>query len=112
MIESGAYYIYAQVFFETYPEGPFLHNCVVLNVNGGSFALLQTGLHNRGDYDSVYTGGVIDLKAGDMIGLATVYDIVSCGCPTSTPFLELTKSIFANYVHIRFALSNGVIICR
>ena len=72
--ESGAYYVFAQVFFETYPEGPAFHNRVALTVNGGPFALLHTGLDNRGDYGSLYTGGVIDLKPGDTIGLMTVYD--------------------------------------
>ena len=72
--KKGVYYIYAQVFFESYPGGPDYHNRVALTVNGGPFALLQTGLDNRGDYGSVYTGGVINLKPGDMVGLKTVYD--------------------------------------
>ena len=72
--QPGAYYIYAQVFFEIYQDGPEYHNRVAITVNGEPFALMQTGLGNKADYGSVYTGGVIRLKKGDKIGLETVYE--------------------------------------
>ena len=72
--QRGAYYIYAQVFFEIYQDGPEYHNRVAITVNGEPFALMQTGLGNKADYGSVYTGGVIRLKKGDKIGLKTVYE--------------------------------------
>ena len=72
--QRGAYYIYAQVFFEIYQDGPEYHNRVAITVNGKPFALMQTGLGNKADYGSVYTGGVIRLKKGAKIGLKTVYE--------------------------------------
>ena len=72
--QCGAYYIYAQVFFEIYQDGPEYHNRVAITVNGEPFALMQKGLGNKADYGSVYTGGVIRLKKGDKIGLKTVYE--------------------------------------
>ena len=72
--QRGAYYIYAQVFFEIYQDGPEYHNRVAITVNGKPFALMQTGLGNKAENGSVYTGGVIRLKKGDKIGLKTVYE--------------------------------------
>ena len=71
--QLGAYYVYAQVFFADYPNVPEHHNRVAITVNGEPFALMQTGLGNKADYGSVYTGGIIRLKKGDKIGLKTVY---------------------------------------
>ncbi|XP_078352515.1 tumor necrosis factor ligand superfamily member 11-like [Oculina patagonica] len=73
--EPGWYFIYAQVFFETYPEAHEYHNRVVLAVNHVNFAQMQTGLGGgQSDYGTVYAGGVIPLQQGDYISLKTFYD--------------------------------------
>ena len=72
--KKGVYYIFAQVFFEHSPSSPSYHNRVALTVNGNAFGLMQTGVENKADYGSLYTGGVIQLNKGDLIGLKTVYE--------------------------------------
>ena len=74
MLESGFYFIYAQVFFENYRRAPEYHNRLVLTVNEAHFSQLQAGLGGRADYGSVYSGGVIQLQQDDYIGLVTAYD--------------------------------------
>ena len=62
---SGYYYIYAQVFFEPYPEGPRSRNRVALAVNGRTVSLMQKGLEKgRSDYGTLFTGAVKYLKRG------------------------------------------------
>ena len=72
--EYGLYYIYAQVFFESYNAGPTYHNRVALMVNGAPFSLMQTGLGGQADYGSRYTGGIVQLHKDDYISLETVCD--------------------------------------
>ena len=74
MQECGLYYIYAQVFFEIDNSGPTYHNRVALSINGASFSLMQTGLGDRADYGSKYTGGIVHLHKNDYISLVTVYE--------------------------------------
>lgn len=70
----GSYYIYAQAFFESYPQGDFLHNRVALTINGNEVSLMQTPLgEGRTDYGSHFTGVIKFLKKGDYISLKTVY---------------------------------------
>ncbi|XP_078357208.1 uncharacterized protein LOC144642085 [Oculina patagonica] len=72
--KSGYYYIYAQVFFETYPDGPTFHNRVALAINGVGVNLMQTGLgEGRADYGSISTSAIKYLEKGDYISLMTVY---------------------------------------
>ena len=72
--KSGYYYIYAQVFFEPYPEGPRSRNRVALVVNGRTVSLMQKGLgKGRSEYGTLFTGAVKYLKRGDFISLKTVY---------------------------------------
>ena len=72
--KKGYYHIYAQVFFETYPEADTLHNRVALSINGHAVSLMQSGLgEGRADYGSVSTGVVNYLKEGDYISLKTEY---------------------------------------
>ncbi|KAL9985497.1 hypothetical protein ACROYT_G007911 [Oculina patagonica] len=72
--KSGSYYIYAQVFFESYPDGPTYHNRVALAINGNAVSLMQTGLgEGRADYGSLFTGAIKNLEKGDYISLKTVY---------------------------------------
>ena len=70
----GSYYIYAQAFFESYPEGDFLHNRVALAINGNEVSLAQTSLgEGLIDYGTQFTGVIKFLKKGDYISLKTVY---------------------------------------
>ena len=71
---NGVYYIYAQAFFESYPNGPSLHNQVALSVNGIPVSVLQTGLGGSADYGSVNTGRLVPLHEGDYISLVTIDD--------------------------------------
>lgn len=71
--EDGSYYVYAEVFFESY-NTTALHNGVALMVNSAQLSLMQTGLEGRADYGSLYTGGVTQLQLGDYISLVTVSD--------------------------------------
>lgn len=73
---NGSYYIYAQVFFETYPDGPSVHNQVALSVNGEPISVLQPGLGPGwlNDYGSVSTGRLVTLLKGDNVSLVTVED--------------------------------------
>lgn len=72
--KSGNYYIYAQVFFESYPTAPYSHNRVGLAINGNVFSFLQTGLGGgASDYGSLSTGAIKYLKKGDYISLKSVY---------------------------------------
>lgn len=71
---DGAYYIYAQAFFESYPNGPSFHNRVALSVNGTPVSVLQTGLGGSADYGTVTTGRIVELHEGDSISLVTIDD--------------------------------------
>ncbi len=75
MVQKKSYYnIYAQVFFESYPDGPTFHNRVALAVNGNAVSLIQTALgEGRADYGSLSTSVVKYLNEGDYISLKTVY---------------------------------------
>lgn len=74
--EDGLYYIYAQVFFESFffTGGPQYHNRVALVINGATFNIMKTALGGKADYGSVYTGGVIHLHKGDYMSLMTLMD--------------------------------------
>ena len=74
---SGYYYIYAQAFFERYPEAGYWHNRVHLMVNGHREGLLQAPLQGKGtsglrvDYGNVFTAIITRLQKGDVIHLKT-----------------------------------------
>ena len=70
--KKGYYYIYAQVFFESYPDGPHYHNRAALAVNGYAVSLMQKGLGGMADYGSLSTGIVKYLEKDDYISLKTV----------------------------------------
>ena len=74
--EDGLYYIYAQVFFESYffTGGAEYHNRVALVVNGATFSIMETALGGKADYGSVHTGGAIHLRKGDYMSLVTRVD--------------------------------------
>ena len=78
--QSGIYYIYAQVFFDSIhytQEGTY--NSVALVVKSVTeFSLMQAGqktLNQQGrpDYGNSFTGGIIRLNTGDEIYLKAVY---------------------------------------
>ena len=72
---EGVYYVFAQVFFENYPDAPSIyHNRVELTVNGVRVALMQTPIGNHADYGTESSGAVVKLNVGDRIGLKTVYE--------------------------------------
>ena len=77
--EGGVYYIYAQVFFDSYshPQGS-TYNRVALVVSDTRFSLMQVGQKASGqagrpDYGNSFTSGIIRLSRGDGIYLKTVY---------------------------------------
>ena len=77
---GGIYYIYAQVFFDSYYHPHDLtYNRVALMVKSGTeFSLMQAGQKprdqpGRPDYGNYFTGGIIALNSGDEIYLETVY---------------------------------------
>ena len=71
---EGDYYVFAQVFFENYPDAPSIyHNRVELTINEKPIAVMQTPIGNQADYGSESSGVVVKLKVGDLIGLKTVY---------------------------------------
>ena len=77
--KDGVYYIYAQVFFDSYshPQG-LTYNRVALVVSDTRFSLMQVGQKASGqagrpDYGNSFTGGIIRLSRGDEIYLKTVY---------------------------------------
>ena len=73
--QEGVYYVFAQVFFENYPDAPLIyHNRVELTVNGVRVALMQTPIGNQADYGTESSGAVVKLNVGDRIGLKTVYE--------------------------------------
>ena len=73
--QEGVYYVFAQVFFENYPDAPSIyHNRVELTVNGVRVALMQTPIGNHADYGTESSGAVVKLNVGDRIGLKTVYE--------------------------------------
>ena len=73
--EEGVYYVFAQVFFENYPDASSIyHNRVELTVNGVRVALMQTPIGNHADYGTESSGAVVKLNVGDRICLKTVYE--------------------------------------
>ena len=71
---EGVYYVFAQVFFENYPDAPSIyHNRVELTINEKAIAVMQTPIGNQADYGSESSGAVLRLNKGDLIGLKTVY---------------------------------------
>ncbi|KAM7451461.1 Tumor necrosis factorigand superfamily member 13B [Porites harrisoni] len=72
--QEGYYYVYSQVFFENYQDAPsgIYRNAVELYVNDFRVGVMQTGIDNRADYGTEYTGQVVKLNVGDRIGLKTV----------------------------------------
>ena len=71
---EGVYHVFAQVFFENYPDAPSIyHNRVELTINEKPIAVMQTPIGNQADYGSESSGAVLRLKKGDLIGLKTVY---------------------------------------
>ena len=72
--QEGYYYVYSQVFFENYQDVPsgIYRNSVELYVNDVRVGVMQTGIDNRADYGTEYTGQVVKLNVGDRIGLKTV----------------------------------------
>lgn len=70
---SGTYYIYAQAFFEAYPQGGSSHNRVALAVNGETVSLFQNSLGKGSDYGNRFTGATKKLTEGDQISLIDVY---------------------------------------
>ena len=74
--QEGYYYVYSQVFFENYQDAPsgIYRNSVELYVNDVRVGVMQTGIDNRADYGTEYTGQVVKLNVGDRIGLKTVYE--------------------------------------
>ncbi|XP_068709177.1 tumor necrosis factor ligand superfamily member 11-like [Montipora foliosa] len=77
--QNGIYYIYAQVFFESYshPEGLSYNRVALVVKSGVRFSLMQVGQkrssQGRPDYGNSFTGGIIQLNEGDEIYLKTVY---------------------------------------
>ena len=72
---EGVYYVFAQVFFENYPDAPSIyHNRVELTINEKPIAVIQTPIGNQADYGSESSGAVLRLKKGDLIGLKTVFE--------------------------------------
>ena len=78
--EEGVYYVFAQVFFENYPDASSIyHNRVELIVVSFSYfessvAVMQTPIGNQADYGTESSGVVVKLNVGDRIGLKTVYE--------------------------------------
>ena len=73
--EEGVYYVFAQVFFENYPDAPSIyHNRVELTINEKPIAVMQTPIGNQADYGTESSGVVVKLNVGDRIGLKTVYE--------------------------------------
>ncbi|CAH3154681.1 unnamed protein product [Porites lobata] len=78
--EEGVYYVFAQVFFENYPDASSIyHNRVELIVVSLSYfessvAVMQTPIGNQADYGTESSGVVVKLNVGDRIGLKTVYE--------------------------------------
>ena len=68
--QEGYYYVYSQVFFENYQDAPseIYRNAVELYVNDFRVGVMQTGIDNRADYGTEYTGQVVKLNVGDRIG--------------------------------------------
>ena len=63
--QEGVYYVFAQVFFENYPDAPSIyHNRVELTVNGVRVALMQTPIGNQADYGTESSGAVVKLNTG------------------------------------------------
>ena len=80
VVQGGIYYIYAQVFFESYyhPQGLSYNRVALVVKSGTELSLMQAGQkpHNqqgRPDYGNSFTGGIIRLNTGDEIYLKTVY---------------------------------------
>ena len=78
--QGGIYYIYAQVFFDSYyhPQGLSYNRLALVVKSGTEFSLLQSGQkasgqQGRPDYGNSFTGGIIRLNQGDQIYLKTVY---------------------------------------
>ena len=78
--EEGVYYVFAQVFFENYPDASSIyHNrveLIVVNLSyfESSVAVMQTPIGNQADYGTESSGVVVKLNVGDRIGLKTVYE--------------------------------------
>ena len=73
--QEGVYYVFAQVFFENYPDAPSIyHNRVELTINEKPIAVMQTPIGNQADYGTESSGVVVKLNVGDRIGLKTVYE--------------------------------------
>ena len=78
--QEGVYYVFAQVFFENYPDAPSIyHNrveLIVVNLSyfESSVAVMQTPIGNQADYGTESSGVVVKLNVGDRIGLKTVYE--------------------------------------
>ena len=73
--QEGVYYVFAQVFFENYPDASSIyHNRVEFTVNRVRVALTQTPIGNQADYGTESSGAVVNLNVGDRIGLKTVYE--------------------------------------
>ena len=78
--QSGIYYIYAQVFFDSFyhPQGLSYNRVALMVKSGTEFSLMQAGQtprdqQGRPDYGNSFTGGIIELNFGDEIYLKTVY---------------------------------------
>ena len=72
---EGVYHVFAQVFFENYPDAPSIyHNRVELTINEKPIAVMQTPIGNQADYGTESSGVVVKLNVGDRIGLKTVYE--------------------------------------
>ena len=78
--QEGVYYVFAQVFFENYPDASSIyHNRVELIVVSISYfespvAVMQTPIGNQADYGTESPGVIVKLNVGDRIGLKTVYE--------------------------------------
>ena len=63
--QEGVYYVFAQVFFENYPEASSIYdNRVELTVNGVRVALMQTPIGNQADYGTESSGAVVKVNTG------------------------------------------------
>ena len=66
---EGVYHVFAQVFFENYPDAPSIyHNRVELTINEKPIVVMQTPIGNQADYGSESSGAVLRLNKGDLIG--------------------------------------------
>ena len=78
--EEGVYYVFAQVFFENYPDASSIyHNrveLIVVNLSyfESSVAVMQTPIGNQADYGTESSGVVVKLNVGHRIGLKTAYE--------------------------------------